>query len=409
MNMEGAARSSDGSFYPPNPKLNFQVERYLKYIEQLAIALSVAALTAFSCEKGEDPVAAPELSAPQTEINLKGGSQFISVKASGEWSITVEYSGESKDWISVNPSSGTGNSSSIGLKVSECKDRSERSAVLRLTTQNGSASLTLVQKNIDEAAASGWLELPAVSSTSSVFTHTMKIGSVTTRNYSYQWDYDNLVADWVAYPLSAWTIGTGKRTEAWGLDPYIPEESQPVLYSGYGKGSDGIKYDRGHQCPSADRLTYNSNVKTFYGTNMTPQLNSFNTQLWSNLESKVRSWANSSDTCYVVTGCVTKGSTVYATDNNGKKVTVPVQYYKAVLRYSKNSTFGYSGYAGCAILLDHKNYGNIGVSKTMGMSIDELEEKLGIDFFVNLPAEIGADEAAKVEAQDPKTINWWWQ
>ena len=43
------------------------------------------------------------------------------------------------------------------------------------------------------------------------------------------------------------------------------------------------------------------------------------------------------------------------------------------------------------------------------MSIDALEEKLGIDLFVNLPAVIGKSAAAAVEAEDPKTQQWWWQ
>lgn len=35
-------------------------------------------------------------------------------------------------------------------------------------------------------------------------------------------------------------------------------------------------------------------------------------------------------------------------------------------------------------------------------------KKIGIDFFANLPAAIGEDAAAKVEAEDPATVSWWW-
>jgi hypothetical protein len=38
------------------------------------------------------------------------------------------------------------------------------------------------------------------------------------------------------------------------------------------------------------------------------------------------------------------------------------------------------------------------------MSIDELEEKTGLDFFVNLPAMIGEEEAQKIESA---TDSWW--
>ena len=105
---------------------------------------------------------------------------------------------------------------------------------------------------------------------------------------------------------------------------------------------------------------------------------------------------------------VAKGSKEYASDNVGKKVTVPTHYYKAVLRYSKNSTFGHSGYIACAILLEHRGYGDNNDFKPYAMSIDELEKKIGIDLFANLPAVIGDDAAAKVEAEDPTTVSWWW-
>jgi hypothetical protein len=41
------------------------------------------------------------------------------------------------------------------------------------------------------------------------------------------------------------------------------------------------------------------------------------------------------------------------------------------------------------------------------MSIDELEQKTGYDFFVNLVDKIGADAAAAVEAQDPTKYSVW--
>ena len=42
---------------------------------------------------------------------------------------------------------------------------------------------------------------------------------------------------------------------------------------------------------------------------------------------------------------------------------------------------------------------------SQAMSIDALEQKLGLDFFVNLPAKIGEDAAKKIEASEDKS--WW--
>ena len=224
-----------------------------------------------------------------------------------------------------------------------------------------------------------------------------------------------LVAHWVAYPLNTALIGKGSRTDAWDLDPKLPRSAQPVLYSGYRSGynSGNINggstwYDRGHQCPSADRLNYSDNIKTFYGTNMTPQDPDLNQKIWASLETYVRDKSRSFDTLYVVTGCVVEGSTAYAYDNEGKKVTAPVGYYKALLGYQKSRSVGITaqtyGYTGVAFYFENRAYSGNNY-KNNAMTIDALEAKTGVDFFVNLPAAIGADLADKVESTKD---NYWY-
>ena len=314
------------------------------------------------------------------------------------------------------------------VTVSPNKSEKERSAVITVENSAGKASKTISQKGKKpeikpdpdptpepKPNETGWLELPSVPAGTDFFAHSMTIGSVKTRNYSFIWDYDNLVAPWVAYPLCKWNIGGPmKRTDAWALDPLLPESRQPVLKKGYRSGNAG-SFSRGHQIASADRLTsYSANAMTFYGTNMTPQIyEGFNGDIWATLEDKVRGWARDSDTLYVVTGCVIDykdGETVkYALDNNGKKVTVPTAYYKVVLRYMKSSTFGYSGYSACAVWLDHKVYSTKTIDSSYSMSVDDLEKRLNIDFFVNLPAKVGEETTARIEAEEPKDVAWWWR
>lgn len=398
------------------------------------ICAGVVMLALSSCGSGgKEDVLPPTVEVKTTMIEAEGRSQYICVKASSSWKITLTSvdGGAPVDWIIAAPSSGSG-STDVTLNVAANESEQERSAVLTVENSAGKASKTISQKGKKSEIKpdpdptpepkpneTGWLELPSVPAGTDFFTHSMTIGSVKTRNYSFIWDYDNLVAPWVAYPLSRWNVGTGSRSDAWGLDPLLDEDKQPVLhFRGYSVGNSG-RYDRGHQLPSADRPNIgtdpkkNPNAMTFYGTNMTPQLNGFNGGIWANLEGKVRSWAKGSDTLYVVTGCVVdypKGETVkYALDNNGKKVTVPTAYYKAVLRYMKSSTFGYSGYSACAVWLDHKVYSTKTIDSSYSMSVDDLEEKLGIDFFVNLPAKVGEDVATRIEAEEPKDVTWWWR
>ena len=55
---------------------------------------------------------------------------------------------------------------------------------------------------------------------------------------------------------------------------------------------------------------------------------------------------------------------------------------------------------------EHKKYSSNDL-KPISMTIDELEEKTGLDFFVNLAGKIGKDEAAAVEAADPSESSVW--
>lgn len=251
----------------------------------------------------------------------------------------------------------------------------------------------------------GWMELPATDDSNLYFVAHKSTANASGRNYSYYWDADALVARWVAYPLNPDIIGTGTRTDKWAEDDALPNGvAQPILKKAFNPSS----YSRGHQIASADRLRYADNVQTFYYTNMTPQESKFNGSVWNSLEQKVRSWSGKFDTLYVVTGCVVEGSTKYAFDNSGKRVKVPVGYYKALLGYDKSQKKGITsqtgGYTGIAFYFDHFGSYTSSAYMNQSMTIDALEQKVGVDFFVNLPAAVGEEKANKVES----TRDTWW-
>ncbi|MBQ1881945.1 MAG: DNA/RNA non-specific endonuclease [Bacteroidales bacterium] len=364
-------------------------------------------------DKPVTPDAVVTVTFRSSEVEAVKGSQFINISASGSWTLS-----SSAPWLTVSASSGSGNTTSVSVSYTENTSSSDRTATLTLTSSGKTATATLTQKGKETTpspdtpstpgASPGWLELPEVlSGTNHKFvSHKFASAGRTIRSFSYDWSTPDLVAHWVAYPLNKALIGTGNRTDLWAYDPQLTTAEQPTLFSAYKGG-----YDRGHQIPSADRLTYADNVKTFYFTNMTPQLNSLNGQIWATAESKVRGWASSCDTLYVVTGCVVKGSTKKAYDNNGKAVTVPVGYYKAVLRYVKNGTLGYSGYMGLAMYFEHKAYSQSNITKSMTdivMSIDALEAKIGVDLFPNLATVAGKTVSDNVEKEDPTKVSYWW-
>ncbi len=358
-----------------------------------------------------------------SEVAKSSGYMFVDVAAGGEWTLELSFEEGVEQWAELSKTSGKGSKKGIILSYESYTGREARALTFILSSGGKTCSAELRQGGVKSSAMyataqAHWMELPETSEDDALEwgkVTMLSSSNGTIRNYSYYYDYDNLVAHWVAYPLNSGLMGSGSRTNAWGvLDPNLPSSQQAVLARAYNRG-----YDRGHQIPSADRLSEDANPKTFYGTNMTPQIGQgFNQNIWANLENKVRGWARSCDTLYVVTGCVVNENSTtsgeefkvggYVYDNNGKKVAVPTAYYKAVLRYTKSSsTYGYSGYCGAAIYLEHKTYSNSNVYQSDLISIDELEEKIGIDLFVNLPAAIGESQAAKVEAQDPTKVACW--
>ena len=379
---------------------------------RLGAALALLAAI-FACQKQEDETI-PVLKVPQPMVLAAGGEQNLELASTVAWTLSVNYSGTSAGWVKLSQESGE---AAVGLKVKMSVDPNisgeTRRATLVLKGTTLSASVDITQLSAAVGNAPLWLEMPALDRPGFQFgTHDMEGGLYQgqsksgVRNYSFYWDPEGKVSFWVAYPLNKSLIGSGGRTDNWDYDPKLTTSEQPTLFSAY-KGS----YDRGHQLPSADRLTYAENVKTFYFTNMTPQMNAFNGKIWATAESMVRGWATTCDTLYVVTGCIVKGSTKKAYDNNGKAVTVPVAYYKAVLRYMKGSTLGYSGYMGLAMYFEHKSYSYSNISRTnteIVMSIDDLEKKIGLDLFPNLERVAGKSVSDQVEAENPSSVSYWW-
>lgn len=365
-----------------------------------------------SCEKEQPAVPDPILVLAKTQVSSGKGSQFVSVTVTGSWTLSSEAS-----WVRFTPASGTGDNAAVSLSYEANTETSARVAEITLSCGGKKTIVSLRQNAPSEdpkpEGTSGtstkrrWMELPETKDTDGLYfyTHDMTLSSKTVRNYSFYWDAGNLVARWVAYPLNKGLIGNGSRTDEWGYDPLLSHAKQPTVTSTFRGG-----WTRGHQIPSADRLNRDANIATFYGTNMTPQEYNFNGEIWARLEGTVRGWSSRCDTLYVVTGCVVDGSTQRTTDVDGKSITVPVAYYKAVLAYNKSNT-ARGGYRGCAVYLEHdKSIAGQTVNKSHPsvMSIRSLESKLGINLFVNLPAAIGAADAEEVETENPAGVSWWW-
>lgn len=193
--------------------------------------------------------------------------------------------------------------------------------------------------------------------------------------YSLSYNEKHEQAEWVAYSLSKNEIVyTNFKRPFFIQDPKVKTKSAD--WRNFKKSG----YDKGHLCPAGDRKASKKLFnETFYTSNISPQIHDFNAGIWNRLEQKVRYWSKKYNHLYIVTGGILNSRNKVI---GKEKVTVPQSFYKVILDYTEPEI------KAIAFLIPHKE------SKQplykFVVSIDELEQKTGIDFFQNLPNTIEA-------------------
>jgi endonuclease G, mitochondrial len=196
-------------------------------------------------------------------------------------------------------------------------------------------------------------------------------------------------AEWVAYRLTREELNAPwvSRTNNFQPDPKVKTGSAtPDDYRNSG-------YDRGHLLPAADRaFSEEAMSETFYMSNISPQASNFNKGVWRELEELTRSWAKRDKQLYVVTGPVLKMPVKGAIGAN--KVSVPAAYFKVLLDLEEPIIKGIGFVIPNEISFEplHK----------FAVSIDEVEELTGIDFFVDL-----MPKALEVEVEKSFNLDLW--
>jgi len=200
--------------------------------------------------------------------------------------------------------------------------------------------------------------------------------------YAMSYSEDHEQPEWVAYELTKESIRAKnvERPNNFRPDPKVRKASASKSdYRGSG-------YDRGHLAPSGD-FAFNKKAisETFYFSNMSPQIRNFNSGIWRELEERVRDWAWDNKHIYVVTGPVLTRGIRDAIGPN--KVAVPDEYYKVILDYTP------PGLKAIAFIMPNE----ISSLPMMdyALSIDEVEEITGLDFFSEIPD----GEEAKLESE----------
>ena len=125
--------------------------------------------------------------------------------------------------------------------------------------------------------------------------------------YTIDYNEKHEQPNWVFYRLTIEnTKGKAKRKDDFRPDPSVSTGSAELSdYKGSG-------YDRGHLCPAADmKQSDQAMSETFFLSNMSPQVPSFNRGIWAKLEAEVRRQIKGEDdTLYVITGPIFIGSDI---------------------------------------------------------------------------------------------------
>lgn len=210
---------------------------------------------------------------------------------------------------------------------------------------------------------------------------------------------------WVSWHLSRAWMGEAPRQDDFRPDPALPRQFYQVTRSSYS----GSGFDKGHNCPSADRTTdLDDNSATFLMTNMIPQAGNNNQRTWSGLEEWTRDQVRQGQEVYVIMGSYGKGGT----GQNGKmttidqgRVTVPARVWKVLVLLPEGTNDLQRIAAGQARIVAVDTPNDQSVSPDWSryrVSVDAIEAASGLDLLSKLPLAAQDQLEARVDAGPTK-------
>lgn len=200
--------------------------------------------------------------------------------------------------------------------------------------------------------------------------------------FALSYDSDFKTPQWVAWQLTAAEVEGGEpRASKFLPDPDV--RGAQAYTSDYTRSG----YDRGHMAPAADmKWSAQAMKESFYLTNVCPQNRNLNRGDWKDLEELTRAWATRYGVVSVAAGPIYDTATPRRIGAN--KVAVPDAFFKVLLvdypKAPKAYAFVFKNEAGSRPLTYYQ------------LTVDEVEERTGMDFFSALPDDVeNRIEAAK--------------
>jgi hypothetical protein len=178
--------------------------RLFKILSKVAAALvAVCGLVMTSCEQQEKAGDALTVSLQSVSVGPEKGSQFVSVKCTGSWTLRIVAEDSELTWASLNMATGVGNKNGVILSYDANTTDAERSVdvVLDDGTKQVSCKMTQVaagqptpnpepepepnpnpeptpEENM--SSKTGWLELPAMDDPNlGYYSHSFKMNGMT--------------------------------------------------------------------------------------------------------------------------------------------------------------------------------------------------------------------------------------
>jgi DNA/RNA endonuclease G (NUC1) len=250
--------------------------------------------------------------------------------------------------------------------------------------------------------------------------------------FALSYNRDKGTPNWVSWHLTnEWAPSTGgvDRTDVFRPDPAISRTWYRVLQTDYSSSG----FDRGHMCPSADRVaSVPINEATFLMNNMVPQAHDNNAGPWEGLESYLRTLLPANE-IYIVSGPLGVGGigtngpcpptcTVTTTLANGH-VTVPASTWKVALVLPKLDGNDVTRVNAATRTIAVNMPNTVGIAgndwHTYLTTVRAIEQLTGYNFFSNVPRivqnsiELGtdgtnppgvADESVNTDEDQPASV-----
>ncbi len=211
--------------------------------------------------------------------------------------------------------------------------------------------------------------------------------------YTLSYNREKGIANWVAWRLAKSDFGTANRQNDFRPDDRLPENWIKILPSDYS----GSGFDRGHLCPSADRLnTVESNSATFLMTNISPQTPDLNQGPWEKLESYSRSMARRDGNLFIIAGNYGNRR-----ERVKSKITIPTNFWKIIVVVVPGANASSINKDTRIIAVDMPNISGIKSKnwRDYETTVRQIEQKTGYNFFSSLPQTLQNSLETKVDSR----------